>query len=79
MPEVPIGKLLWSLVSQEIADTALHALGPDGLLWRDDAGAPDDGRWAYDEVWSRMTTIGAGTTEIQKTMLAERALGLPRS
>lgn len=79
MPEVPIGKLLWSVVSQEIADTALHALGSDGLLWREDPGAPDAGRWAYDEVWSRMTTIGAGTTEIQKTMLAERALGLPRA
>ena len=30
-PEVPIGKLLWSTVSQDLAETALHALGPDGL------------------------------------------------
>jgi alkylation response protein AidB-like acyl-CoA dehydrogenase len=78
-PEVPIGKLLWSTVSQDVAETALHALGQDGLRWRDDPKAPDAGRWAHDEIYSRMTTIGAGTTEIQKNVLAERALGLPRS
>ena len=78
-PEVPIGKLLWSTVSQDLAETALHALGADGLRWRDDPRAPDGGRWAHDELYSRMTTIGAGTTEIQKNVLAERALGLPRS
>jgi alkylation response protein AidB-like acyl-CoA dehydrogenase len=78
-PEVPIGKLLWSTVSQDIPETALHALGADGLRWRDDPLAPDAGRWAHDELYSRMTTIGAGTTEIQKNVLAERALGLPRT
>lgn len=77
-PEVPIGKLLWSTVSQELAETAQRALGLDGLLWRGDERAPDGGRWAFDEVYARMTTIGAGTTEVQKNILAERALGLPR-
>lgn len=77
-PEVPIGKLHWSLVSQDLAATALRALRDEGLRWRGDARAPDGGRWAWDDVWSRMTTIGAGTTEIQKNILAERALGLPR-
>ncbi|HEX9712876.1 MAG TPA: acyl-CoA dehydrogenase family protein [Actinomycetota bacterium] len=77
-PEVPIGKLHWSLVSQDLAEAAMHAFGPDGLRWKGDADAIDDGSWAHDEVWSRMTTIGAGTTEIQKNILAERALGLPR-
>ncbi|MFN2543996.1 MAG: acyl-CoA dehydrogenase family protein [Actinomycetota bacterium] len=77
-PEVPIGKLLWSTVSQDVAETALRALGEDGLRWRDDPSSPDGGRWAHDAVYSRMTTIGAGTTEIQKNVLAERALGLPR-
>ena len=78
-PEVPIGKLLWSTVSQDLAEAAMHALGPDGLRWRGDPLAPDAGRWAHDEIYSRMTTIGAGTTEIQKNVLAERALGLPRN
>jgi alkylation response protein AidB-like acyl-CoA dehydrogenase len=77
-PEVPIGKMLWSTLSQDIAEAAMHALGPDGLRWRDDPGAPEGGRWAHEEVFSRMTTIGAGTTEVQKNILAERALGLPR-
>lgn len=77
-PEVPIGKLLWSTVSQDLAETAVRALGSDGLRWPGDPRAPDGGRWARDLVWSRMTTIGAGTTEIQKNILAERALGLPR-
>src|SRR5205823_225591 len=62
-PEVPIGKLLWSTVSQDLAETALHVLGPSGLRWKDDPLAPDAGRWAHDELYSRMTTIGAGTTE----------------
>jgi alkylation response protein AidB-like acyl-CoA dehydrogenase len=78
-PEVPIGKLLWSTVSQDLSETALHALGENGLRWKDDPNAPDNGRWSHDEVYTRMTTIGAGTTEIQKNVLAERALGLPRS
>jgi alkylation response protein AidB-like acyl-CoA dehydrogenase len=78
-PEVPIGKLLWSTVSQDLPETALRALGADGLRWRGDPLAPDAGRWAHDELYSRMTTIGAGTTEIQKNVLAERALGLPRT
>jgi alkylation response protein AidB-like acyl-CoA dehydrogenase len=76
--EVAVGKLLWSLASQDLAETALELVGIDGLRWRGDEEAVDDGRWAWDWVWSRMTTIGAGTTEIQKNILAERALGLPR-
>lgn len=78
-PEIPIGKLLWSVVSQQLPSVAIEAFGMDGLVRPGDPGAPDGGRWAEDEVWSRMTTIGAGTTEIQKNVLAERALGLPRA
>ena len=75
-PEVPIGKLLWSTATQDIASAGVRALGTDGLRWMDDPDAVPP--WAFDMVHSRMTTIGAGTTEIQKNILAERALGLPR-
>jgi alkylation response protein AidB-like acyl-CoA dehydrogenase len=77
-PETPIGKLLWSVTAQELPEVALSALGMEGLLWPGDARAPDGGRWALDEIAMRMTTIAAGTTEVQKNVLAERALGLPR-
>ncbi|MCA1831583.1 MAG: acyl-CoA dehydrogenase family protein, partial [Actinobacteria bacterium] len=78
-PEVPIGKLLWSMSAQHLSETAVHLFGADGLRTRGDDRAPDEGRWAWDLAQTRMTTIGAGTTEIQKNTLAERALGLPRS
>jgi alkylation response protein AidB-like acyl-CoA dehydrogenase len=77
-PDVPIGKLLWSFASQDLAEAAVRALGLEGLIVPGDEGAADGGRWAREVVWSRMTTIGAGTTEVQKNVLAERALGLPR-
>ena len=77
-PEVSLGKLLWSTASQDLAELSMEGLGPDGLRLRGDPRAADDGRWARDELFMRMTTIGAGTTEVQKNILAERALGLPR-
>jgi alkylation response protein AidB-like acyl-CoA dehydrogenase len=77
-PEVSLGKLLWSTASQDLAALAMTGLGSDGLRLRGDDRAADGGRWARDELYMRMTTIGAGTTEVQKNILAERALGLPR-
>ena len=77
-PEVSLGKLLWSTASQDLAAIAMSAMGADGLRMRGDDRAADDGRWSHDELFMRMTTIGAGTTEVQKNILAERALGLPR-
>jgi alkylation response protein AidB-like acyl-CoA dehydrogenase len=77
-PEVSLGKLLWSTASQDLAELSMEGLGADGLRLRGDPRAAEDGRWARDELFMRMTTIGAGTTEVQKNILAERALGLPR-
>jgi alkylation response protein AidB-like acyl-CoA dehydrogenase len=74
---VPLGKLQWSYLMQDLAELAVRIGGPRALLWR---GARHElpGDWPYHCVFSRMTTIGAGTTEVQKNILAYRALGLPR-
>ena len=52
--------------------------GPFGVLLRDDPRAVDRGRWGYRELASRAVTIFAGTSEIQRNIIAERVLGLPR-
>ena len=53
-------------------------LGPYALLLGDDPRAIDGGHWAHELLWSRAATIYAGTSEIQRNIIAERVLGLPR-
>ena len=40
--------------------------------------ALDEGYWAYESLWSRAATIYAGTSEVQRNIIANRVLGLPR-
>jgi hypothetical protein len=66
---------------------ALEILGPYGQLTE---GAPEEfqlevetavaeqGSWAYAYLWSRAGTIYAGSSEIQKNVIGERILGLPK-
>ena len=78
-PEVPLAKLQWSHLSQTIAELAVDLLGPAGLLVRGEPDAPDNGRWARNYAWQRYTSIGAGATEIQKNIIAKKAIKLARS
>jgi alkylation response protein AidB-like acyl-CoA dehydrogenase len=67
-PEGSLAKLLWSEAEQHIAEVATDVLGADGLA----------GPWARDRVYSRSLTIAGGTTQINKNIIAQRVLGLPR-
>ena len=75
-PEVPLAKLQWSSISQNLADLAIDLLGPLGLLGKGDDDALDGGSWSRNYSWQRYTSIGAGATEIQKNIIAKKALKL---
>jgi alkylation response protein AidB-like acyl-CoA dehydrogenase len=73
-PEGSIQKLYWSELNQRMAQIAMEVLGPYGQL-----ANYDNGRWAYMYLRSRGNTIEAGTSEVQRNIIAQRVLGLPRT
>lgn len=74
--EGSVNKVFWSELDIALHETALSLLGPDAEL----RGAPaaGDGRWAEDYLFAVAGPIYAGTNEIQRNIIAERLLGLPR-
>jgi len=78
-PESSFVKLFWSEMSQRMHDTLMELLGPLGLCWQPGPRAVAGGRLARSYLYYRAASIFAGTSEIQRNILAERVLGLPRS
>jgi alkylation response protein AidB-like acyl-CoA dehydrogenase len=74
--ESSIVKLFWSEMSQRMHDTAMEVLGPFGLLSGD--SQRHSGRLQRSYLYYRAATIFAGTSEIQRNIIAQRILGLPR-
>ena len=68
-PEGSVIKLAWAAAEQRLANTAVDVLGPAAL----------DGPWAAALLSSRSLSIAGGTTEVNKTIVADRVLGLPRA
>jgi alkylation response protein AidB-like acyl-CoA dehydrogenase len=77
-PEGSIEKLFWSEMYQRQLDTACELIGPHASLLKRSKHAVDDGRWAHLLLYSKGRTIAAGTSEVQRNIIAERVLGLPR-
>lgn len=76
--EGSILKIFWSELEQKLKDTAIEILGPWGLLPKEEPRSIDAGFWAYELLWSRSGTIYAGTSEVQRNIIAQRVLRLPR-
>jgi alkylation response protein AidB-like acyl-CoA dehydrogenase len=73
--ESSLGKVFWSELDVALHETALDLLGPLAELR---ALPGPDGRWLDGYLFSLAGPIYAGTNEIQRTVIAERLLGLPR-
>ena len=76
--EASVSKVYGSELTQRIAGTGIHLLGMAGMLQRGTNGAPAGGAFARHYLTSAASTIAAGTSEIQRNIIAQRGLGLPR-
>ena len=77
-PEGSLLKLYWSEMSKRLHDTAMAVLGPAAPLWRGADDNPGGGSWQRSWLYYQSSSIFAGTNEIQRTIIGERVLGLPR-
>jgi len=68
-PESSWVKLAWTDMTQHLSEIALDVVGTASPLW---------GKWQRQWLWSKAASIAGGTSEIQRTIVGERILGLPR-
>jgi alkylation response protein AidB-like acyl-CoA dehydrogenase len=73
-----VNKLVWSEMDIRLQDLAVQLLGERAELSEAAQDAIDGGRWMRDYLFSLAGTIYAGTSEVQRNLVAERGLGLPR-
>jgi alkylation response protein AidB-like acyl-CoA dehydrogenase len=78
-PEGSIAKLVWSDLNQRLTKTALDIEGAFAVLGAGSDRSIADGRWQTLQLRSRGNSIEGGTSEILRSIVAERVLGLPRS
>ena len=77
-PEASAGKIWWCDRHQALQDVAQELLGVYGQCAKGSPRAVDDGLWQYSFLRSRANSIEGGTTDIQRNIIGERVLGLPK-
>src|SRR4051794_29979906 len=84
-PEASVSKLFWSEYHKRFGEIAMQILGADGMAVPNGRGDDDGdtrglglGRWQQTFLQSRAGTIFSGTSQIQRNIIGERALGLPK-
>jgi alkylation response protein AidB-like acyl-CoA dehydrogenase len=75
--QASLGKVFWSELDLAIHETALDLLGPRAEL-KDAVSTTGDARWLDGYLFALAGPIYAGTNEIQRSVIAERVLGMPR-
>jgi alkylation response protein AidB-like acyl-CoA dehydrogenase len=78
-PESSTNKIFWSELDQRMHDTAMSILGLRGELLAEAPAAGDVGHWLEGFLFAQAGPIYAGTNEIQRNIIAERMLGMPRA
>jgi alkylation response protein AidB-like acyl-CoA dehydrogenase len=77
-PEASAGKMMWVEGHQRVQELAMEIQGPFNQLTRGSAWAVAEGLWQHTFLRSRANSIEGGTTEIQRNIIGERVLGLPK-
>jgi alkylation response protein AidB-like acyl-CoA dehydrogenase len=77
-PEASVNKVFWSEMDVRLHETAMRLLGPYAELAEGAGESIDRGAWAKAFQFALAGPIYAGTNEIQRNVIAERLLGLPR-
>jgi alkylation response protein AidB-like acyl-CoA dehydrogenase len=75
--QMSVRKLASDIWGQDVHEAVWHLLGPEALVAPGQPEAGDDAAWQRAYLFARALTIGGGTTEVQKDILARRILGLP--
>jgi alkylation response protein AidB-like acyl-CoA dehydrogenase len=78
-PEGSLAKLAWSELNQRMQEFVIELEGPASQLVKGSPYAVQNGRWQHHFLRSRANTIEGGTSEIQRNIIAERVLGLPKA
>lgn len=78
-PEASVRKALGDRHGQKLFNLAVELCGADGMLARENPPQlPGFFPWVFGFLFSPALTIGGGTAEVQRNIIAERVLGLPR-
>ena len=77
-PEASTGKMGWVETHQRLQELAMEIQGPYSQLMKGTDWAIEGGLWQHSFLRSRANSIEGGTTEIQKNIIGERVLGLPK-
>jgi len=77
-PEASLNKLYWSEMEARIFETGMRAMGSRAELAPDADLAIDTDKWHKQYWYARAALLYAGTSEIQKNIISERVLGLPK-